>query len=62
MTLITAQGEIIKCSASSNKDIFDAARCHLGALGIILDVTWQCEMAFKLCSETEAVTFDEVCC
>ncbi len=55
-----AQGEIIKCSNNVNKEIFDAARCHLGALAIILDITWQCEKAYKLCSTRKAGKLDEV--
>ncbi|CAB4000735.1 L-gulonolactone oxidase-like [Paramuricea clavata] len=60
MTLMDAQGEIIKCSSNMNKEIFDAARCHLGALGIILDITWQCEKPYKLCSSRKAGKLDEL--
>ena len=60
MTLMDARGEIIKCNNNENKDIFDAARCHVGALGIILDVTWQCEKAYRLCSKRKPGKLDEV--
>ena len=60
MTIMNAQGEIIQCSQNVNKEIFDAGRCHLGALGIILDITWQCEKAYKLCSSRKAGKLDEV--
>ena len=55
-----AKGDIIQCSKHVNKEIFDAARCHLGAVGIILDVTWQCEKTYKLCCKTKPSTFDKV--
>ena len=60
MTLMDAQGKIVQCSNDVNKEIFDAARCHLGACGLILDVTWQCEKAYNLCSEQKVGTLDEV--
>lgn len=57
---MTAKGEILHCSRSSNKDIFLAALCHLGSVGVILSVTWQCESAFKLHQQCEAMTLDKV--
>ncbi|XP_028394174.1 L-gulonolactone oxidase-like isoform X2 [Dendronephthya gigantea] len=60
MTLMDARGEIVKCNDKVNKDIFDAARCHVGAVGIILDITWQCEKAYRLCSKRMAGKLDEV--
>lgn len=60
LELMTAKGEILHCSRSSNKDIFLAALCHLGSVGIILSVTWQCEPAFKLHQQCEAMTLEKV--
>ncbi|KAK6488662.1 L-gulonolactone oxidase [Huso huso] len=48
LTLMTAGGEILKCSDSLNEEIFQAARLHLGSLGVILDLTIQCVPAFRL--------------
>ncbi|MGH0149847.1 UNVERIFIED_CONTAM: hypothetical protein FKN15_043034 [Acipenser sinensis] len=48
LTLMTAGGEILKCSDSLNEEIFQAARLHLGSLGVILDLTIQCVLAFRL--------------
>lgn len=61
LTLMTASGEIIHCSRQANKEIFLAALCHLGAVGIILSVTWQCEPAFRLHQQTESMTLEQVC-
>jgi FAD/FMN-containing dehydrogenase len=45
LTLVTASGEILQCSATENKDVFDAARCNIGSLGIITDITMRCGIA-----------------
>ncbi|XP_029452079.1 L-gulonolactone oxidase-like [Rhinatrema bivittatum] len=42
LTMMTAAGEMLECSESSNADLFQAARLHLGSLGVILTVTIQC--------------------
>ncbi|KAM6989107.1 L-gulonolactone oxidase-like, partial [Passerculus sandwichensis] len=48
LTLLLASGELLECSASLNPDVFGAAQLHLGALGIVLDVTFQCVPQFRL--------------
>ncbi|XP_063039293.1 L-gulonolactone oxidase-like, partial [Melospiza melodia melodia] len=48
LTLLLASGELLECSESLNPDVFGAARLHLGALGIVLDVTFQCVPRFRL--------------
>ncbi|XP_018423978.1 PREDICTED: L-gulonolactone oxidase-like [Nanorana parkeri] len=48
LTMMTASGEILECSESVNADIFQAARLHLGSLGVILNLTLQCRSAFRL--------------
>lgn len=48
MTLITAQGEIVFCSPKHHPDLFAAARCSLGALGIVTRISLQVEPAFRL--------------
>ena len=60
MELMTASGEIIYCSRHDNKDIFLAALCNLGAVGIILSLTWQCESAYRLHQECESLKLEEV--
>ena len=56
-----ADGEIIYCSEQSNPEIFKAALLSLGAMGIIINMTIQCEPAFHLHEYVEAATLDEVC-
>lgn len=60
LELMTANGEIIHCSRDENKEIFLAALCNLGAVGIILSVTWQCESAFRLHQQCESMTLEQV--
>ncbi|KAF7724003.1 hypothetical protein EC973_001463 [Apophysomyces ossiformis] len=48
ITMITADGELLHCSRTELPEVFDAARCSLGALGIVTRVTLQVEPAFRL--------------
>ncbi|GJJ74150.1 L-gulonolactone oxidase [Entomortierella parvispora] len=60
LTLITAQGEKIYCSKTEKPDIFNAAVCSLGSLGIITSMTLQCEPAFRLENKQEPAKLDQV--
>ncbi|XP_051781375.1 L-gulonolactone oxidase-like [Erpetoichthys calabaricus] len=60
LTLMTASGEILLCSHSVNEEIFQAARLHLGCLGVILTVTFQCQAAFRLLEQQFPSTLSEV--
>ncbi|XP_030054536.1 L-gulonolactone oxidase [Microcaecilia unicolor] len=60
LTMITASGEILECSESTNADLFQAARLHLGALGVILTVTFQCVSAYYLQEIQFSSTLKEV--
>jgi FAD-linked oxidoreductase len=59
LTLVTAAGEVLKCSATENKDVFDAARCNVGSLGIITDITMQMRDAYYLKERSEMLPIDE---
>ncbi|RKR89790.1 L-gulonolactone oxidase [Micromonospora pisi] len=48
LTLVTGAGEIRHCSATTDPELFAAARVGLGALGIITEVTLRCVDAFVL--------------
>ncbi|KAF9935415.1 hypothetical protein FBU30_000013 [Linnemannia zychae] len=60
LTLITATGEVISCSKTERADIFNAAVCSLGALGIITRITLQCEPAFRLENKQEPAKLNDV--
>ena len=48
MDMMTAAGEILHISKEENPELLPAVVLGLGALGIILSVTFQCEPAFNL--------------
>ncbi|GAB5593902.1 D-arabinono-1 [Umbelopsis nana] len=48
ITLISGNGELLFCSPSSNQDVFEAARCSLGCLGVITRMSLKVEPAFLL--------------
>lgn len=60
MTLLTASGEILECSETVNPELFRAACVHLGCLGIILTITFQCVAEFYLQETTFPSTLKEV--
>jgi FAD-linked oxidoreductase len=48
LTLVTADGSVLECSAQEHPDVFAAARLGLGALGVVTEVELQCVPAFRL--------------
>ncbi|GAA4662013.1 D-arabinono-1,4-lactone oxidase [Arthrobacter cryoconiti] len=48
LELVDGTGTVRRCSATTNPELFSAARVGLGALGIITSVTLQCVDAFTL--------------
>lgn len=48
MELVTAEGEVLRCSAEEEPEVLACARVSLGALGVITKVTLRCEPAFRL--------------
>lgn len=46
--IVLANGKLVHCSASNNQPLFRAALVSLGALGIIVEVTFQAEKAFRI--------------
>lgn len=60
MSLVTADGKVVECSATENADIYNAARVGIGALGVVSTVTLQCVPAFTLRSVQTPRPLDEV--
>lgn len=48
MELITSDGQRLCCSRTDNEDVFLAACCGLGSVGIVVTATVKCEPAFRL--------------
>ncbi|XP_071795480.1 L-gulonolactone oxidase-like isoform X3 [Asterias amurensis] len=59
LELLTAQGEVLFCSPEENPEIFRAAQCSIGALGVIVTLTFQCEPQFKLLRKDTSSTLEE---
>ncbi|MGW3472546.1 D-arabinono-1,4-lactone oxidase [Saccharopolyspora sp. NPDC000995] len=57
MRLVTGRGEVVECSASTEPEVFSAARLGLGALGVISTVTFRCVPAFSLGLEERTEPF-----
>ncbi|XP_031572370.1 L-gulonolactone oxidase-like [Actinia tenebrosa] len=60
LQLMTAGGVILECSKTKNEEIFHSVLCGLGAFGVILNITWQCEPAFNLHEKTMSCPLDEM--
>mmetsp|Transcript_28107 Transcript_28107/g.55040 ORF Transcript_28107/g.55040 Transcript_28107/m.55040 type:complete len:554 (-) Transcript_28107:64-1725(-) len=60
LEIILADGTPVRCSERENPDLFQAARCHIGALGVISEVTLKCEDMFKLRARQKPVPLEEV--
>lgn len=48
LTLVTGSGELLTATAEENPDVLDLARVGLGALGVIVTVTFRVEPLFAL--------------
>jgi FAD-linked oxidoreductase len=60
LTLVTADGAELSCSAAHNPDLFAAARVGIGALGVLSTVTLRCAPAFVLRAEERPGTLADV--
>ena len=60
LTLVTAEGEVLTCSAQENPLIFEMARVSVGALGIIVECTIQVVPAFRLRASEAPFTLDSL--
>ena len=60
LELVTADGEVLRCSADEEPEVFACARVGLGALGVVTKVTLQCVPAFRLHSVERPTTLDQM--
>jgi L-gulonolactone oxidase len=58
--LVTSDGQLLHVSADTDPDLMAAVRIHLGALGILTQVTIQCTPAFNLHLHAQPRPFEEV--
>lgn len=60
LELVTADGSILRCSATEHPEIFAAARVGLGALGVVTAITFGVEREFLLTAREEPMPFEQV--
>jgi FAD-linked oxidoreductase len=60
VTMVTADGSILRISETEHPELLPAARLGLGALGILVEITVQCVPAFLLHAVERPGGFDEV--
>jgi L-gulonolactone oxidase len=60
MELVTADGEVLRCSPDEEPEVFHCARVGLGALGVVTKITLACEPAFTLRHEERPGRLTEV--
>jgi FAD-linked oxidoreductase len=60
LTLVTADGTELSCSATRNPDLFAAARVNIGALGVLSTVTLRCVPAFTLRADERPASLHDV--
>lgn len=60
LTMVIADGSLLRISETEHAELLPAARLGLGALGILVDLTLQCVPAFLLRAVERPGGFDEV--
>lgn len=60
LTLATPQGALLDCDRQRHAEVFHAARCSLGALGVVTRITLQNQAPLRLTETTRAADLDEL--
>ncbi|MGH3738907.1 MAG: D-arabinono-1,4-lactone oxidase [Micromonosporaceae bacterium] len=60
LELVTGTGEVLRCSAEAEPEVFHAARVGLGAVGLISEVTLRCEEAFPLHADERPMSLQTI--
>jgi FAD-linked oxidoreductase len=60
LTLATPNGELIECDAEQNAEIFHAARCSIGSLGVVTRVRLQNRAPYRLNESTRLLPISEL--
>jgi L-gulonolactone oxidase len=58
MTLVLADGSVLKCSLLENSDVFCAALCSLGALGVVVEVSLWTQRSTLFAAVKERVLYE----
>lgn len=57
--LVTADGQVLDCSAASNADVWEAGRVSFGSLGVMSEITIGARKAYKLRERNWVMPVDE---
>src|SRR4029450_293770 len=60
LELVTADGEVLRCSRTEEPDVVACAPLGLGALGVVTKVTLQCQPSFRLHSIEKPRSLDSL--
>ena len=60
LTLATPTGELIECDRERNTEVFDAARCSLGALGVLTKLELGCVPSHRLHQRARFAPLEDV--
>jgi D-arabinono-1,4-lactone oxidase len=60
LSILLANGQVVRCSEQVNRDLFRAALLSLGALGIITEITLQTSPAFNIAWQQSLVPLSHV--
>lgn len=60
LKLVDATGDLLVCSSQQNPEIFSAALCGLGALGIIVELTFKVVPQFRLHAAERGHTYQSI--
>jgi FAD/FMN-containing dehydrogenase len=60
LTMVTATGDVVTCSASERPELFEAARLGLGAFGVVTELDLAVRPAFKLAERGWRAPYDEL--
>lgn len=61
MEIVTSDGRKMCCSRTEEEEVFLAACCGLGSVGIVITVTLLCEPGFRLRENRYACELSQVC-
>lgn len=60
MEMVTADGSVVRCSATEDPELFHAARVGLGAFGVVTALTFAVRPSFLLHAREEPMPLEEV--
>jgi len=58
--LVTASGDVLRCSADNKPDIFNAARVNLGTIGVVTEVVMENQPKYRLKRESSWLPIEDI--